>query len=199
MKSFAQIKKPLLIASGVVATTVFFSSIGLAVFASTYQDRIAPNIFIGPIAVGGMSFLEAQNRLYTHTDALLAEGISISFEKEKKTLALVSIGTDNTDTAVDPVFFDIEQTLVEARTNGRHQNLLRDGISLLHAYFFSQHLPVIVRFDKPRLAELIKNAFPQKEEPAQNAQFDFISTNDVWEITIIPSQNGTKFDTENFF
>src|SRR3990167_8292949 len=61
------------------------------VWAQQYAGRIAPNVQIGSIAVGGLDAETAADQVQKRVDELLTNGVMIELEKETATLPLATV------------------------------------------------------------------------------------------------------------
>ena len=64
---------------------VFLVIGGLAVEAKMYEDRVLPGVYIGKVAIGGMSKSELEDFLQSMNNKLLDEGFNFSLDINNKT------------------------------------------------------------------------------------------------------------------
>lgn len=111
----------------------------LLVQAKAYENKVVPGLYIGEVAVGGMTKSELKNFLHSMNNKLLSEGLHFSFDYkgEKKAFLLQPvIVTDGN--AIELIYIDIDRE-VERIMNYNKENGL-----VLRAFDFEK-----TRFTKP--------------------------------------------------
>lgn len=199
MKFFANSKKKLGVFFALLAFFCFLGVISLFVLVSLYQGKIAPNVFIGPFAVGGASLETLKNQLYKKIDPLLLEGVLVSVQDKTVTLPLVSLGTENLDTTIEYVHFDLDQTLENALTFQKKKSVFLKGFFLLKSFFQEKHIPFVVSLDENRLKIALRELFPNQELMPVNSIFLFSPSQEGWNVSVSDSWVGRLFQTEDFF
>ncbi len=183
---------------GVACIAVFLFFSGIYVFAQSYDGRIAPNVSIGSLDVGGMDPEMARQKLHERIDAFLLDGIEVALGDDTATLALTSIGTSDQDASATYVALDVDDAVEEAMRAHRQGPAWLEPLRLLWSYLKREEIGLSGFLDDARLLEALRNAFPNAEHPVANAGFQFEKTPDGWIATVTQSANGSEFDLDEF-
>lgn len=185
-KSRLQAALPVLVGLGVFFVLAFGISY---VWARQYDGKIAPNISIGPVEVGGMDPEEAHRALREKADALLAQGVNVRVGTQTKRIALATLVSgdliEDVEYAMDGA---VEQAKTENRTWMLIPSLWRDVI-----------VPLTVSVNRESIRQSVYREFPDKETLAIDARFAFAQTDEGWTATVAPSSSGREFEWEAFF
>lgn len=168
----------------------------LHVWAQQYDGTIGPNVYAGGVDISGADRDTARQRLQKRIDEILTEGLRIRLGEEVRDLPLVTLVTTD---LIEDVSFDIEQTLDEAFSASRSDNLLRDRGQLLLATQTRTELPVATKLVEENILSSVHAIFPDRETQVQNAGFEVTFVGGEPNITITAEIAGHAFDTDLFF
>ncbi len=182
---------------GACITLAFF----IIIFSSTaflytkkFAGKIAPNVLIGNMDVGGKDPEVARQLLHKRVDFILTNGIALHLNDEARTLGLASvIGSD----AKDHVQFNVDSAIEKAVQVYRHSNPLLDTVYVISGFLRPPVvIPVDVLIDTETIAENTHVLFASFEEPSSNATFKFSSIAGNLQINADPGVYGKGVDTD---
>lgn len=177
---------PILVGLGVFFVLAFGITF---VWAGQYEDKIAPNVSIGPVDVGGMEPDIARQAIQTKIDTMLTSGIPIRVGNEIKTLSLATLVSSD---LIEDVEFSLDTALSQAEKSNRSWMLLA---SLWNKTF----IPLSVSVSRDTIKQNVYRQFPNTETLAQDAKFSFAFTEAGWTADVTPALSGREFQWEPFF
>jgi vancomycin resistance protein YoaR len=166
------------------------------VWAQGYVGRIAPRVFIGDLDVGGMDPEVARQMIQQRVDSLLTEGITLTINNDQANLPLsTNNGTDITEDAV----FDLDQALGQALSARRSENPFLDTVLLLGHTTSETRVALPVSLNEGNIETSVRNAFPDREQPAQDAAFiTTLARSGTWTVDSKDGSDGREFAFEPF-
>ena len=175
-------------------------SIGTAyVWAGQFEGRLAPNIYVGPLSIGGLDPESAQEEVRTYLDNLLLNGIEVSTGSETNTIPLSSFGITDTDASYDYISFQVDEMIEMAQTVYRNKNAILDSLTLVIANIQKTQIPLGFTINEIALEKNLRETFTQNETQAKNARFAFSFADDAWTVETRPAQPGKVFRMDQFF
>lgn len=182
---------------GVLPGTILLALLvgGGAVYAHSYEGRILPGVFVGPVNVGGMTVEQASAKLGEMTQSVIKNGAVVSAEGRTMTIPLTEQAPGATETN-DLVTWNIDDAVHQALVTARPSNVLGASLQALTLFVIPHtvHLPPTI--DHDRLTTAIVAAFPDLHHPSTNASFTVSPVGGSWRVTVVPSTNGKVIDTE---
>lgn len=177
---------PVLVGLGVF----FVLALGITyVWAGQYEGKIAPNVSVGPIHVGGMNPELARQAIQTKIDAVLTSGIPIRVGNETKTLPLATLVSGD---LIEDVEFSLDAALFQAAQSNR-------SWWLLASLWKKQNVPFSITVNKDTVKQNVYRQFPDSETLAQDSTFTFSFTESGWTADVTPASSGREFQWETFF
>ncbi len=154
--------------------------VGVLIYSLIFIGKIYPGVTVEGIKVGGLRPEDAS--------AKLAEGISypttgmITFQNGSQTWVAIphEVG----------LFFDAENSAVQAYRYGRKEGLLMRPILQLRALVFGANIPAEFMFDEQSANRYLQNIAAQTDKPMVEAS---LSVNGV-DVTATPGQTGYSLD-----
>src|SRR3989338_7138804 len=180
------------VAAGIAAVT---SGVGMA-YASSYENRIYPGVFIGPLSVGGLTHEEAAVLLSTTTNAILEEGLTISVEGRSARVSLLTPAVDDPDASAALINWDVDAAVREALDTSRHDPLFVNLLTPLLIRFSTPTVTLIPSIDRERLDEAVREKFASYDTPPVDASFAITQTAEGWNVEVVPDVSGTIMETE---
>jgi vancomycin resistance protein YoaR len=182
---------------GIFVCTSLFVGVSYA-FARSYDGRIAPHVWIGPLNVSGMDQDRARQELNHRVDVFLLNGVEVLLAGKTVTIPLTSIGTGDTDAATDVVVFGLDTAIQQALHTYRTGPAWIQPFALLFSLFRNEHIKVQSTLHDQALRRAVTKAFPDVEHQAKNAAFTFTKTNEVWRGDVTPSRIGEEIPFDIF-
>jgi vancomycin resistance protein YoaR len=172
---------------------------GMYVFAQSFDGRIAPNVWIGPVAVGGMDPEVARQEINRRVDDFLLAGVEVASGGAVAVLPLTSIGSGDSAASADFVSLDVDGALKTAMEAHRQGPSWMHPFTLSLAYMKKEHIGLNGSLDDVRLRDELEKAFPLMQQPAMEATFVLTLIDGVWTGSVTPSEAGNEFDFDAFF
>ena len=166
------------------------------VWAQKYDDRIAPNVFIGSIPIGGLDEETARIKIQTAIDQIMGKGIPINLEGEEKFLPLLYYSARD---ASDDIVWETEKTLFLAARARRTDNRFEDALNLFLNLWRPTEIKVTTVINQENITKSLRNLWPDKEKEAVNASFKFLYKGNAWNATVVAGEPGYRFALEPFF
>lgn len=181
-------KKQIMVAlSGFFALIVFMSAI-FFIIVERYENKITPNVWIGPVDVGGLHIDVARKILQTKVDQIITDGMPVVVDGVSKPLALSTlISSDLTE----EVSFDINHAIEQAQ-----------AVPILRIDPWRKKIITLnVSISKENLQKNISALFPDAEDPMQDARFLIVPTpvDNGWAVVVIEDRAGREFKWNQFF
>lgn len=182
------------------AAVLAISYAGVFVWAKTYEQRLAPNLWLGAIEVGGDNIETARQKINTQIDKIILEGLQLSVDG---TLGAVPFAPISTETA-DYVSFDADKALKTALSAYHSETPLFQPLLLLFSLTHKTKIKIAVTLDEERLKAAVLNAFPDSVQPAINADFAFAlspsgEAEEEWRAAVTPSSKGLAISLDSLF
>ncbi|MDP2693136.1 MAG: VanW family protein [bacterium] len=158
----------------------------LLVQAKSYENKVAPGLHIGSVAVGGMTETELKNFLQSMNDKLLSDGLhfSFNFKGEKKPFLLQPVIVIE-DNAIELMYIDIDSEVERIMNYGKDNELLFRAIEFEKMRFSKPSLKLQnITADKDKLIYEISGKLAQYEVKPANASIKINSVSPLsYEIT----------------
>jgi vancomycin resistance protein YoaR len=182
----------------VIGLVVFFvlAASALYMWTERFDERIAPNVTIGPLDVGGLNAEVARQILQTKIDQILLDGIDVNVENSVKPIALATIVSSD---AIEDVNFSIDEAIAKAAQAKHSSNILLNAWWLISNLWQPVHISLSVTISQENIKQNITRLFPDKETPARNSRFVIKSTESGPVVLTTPDEPGTVFAWESFF
>src|SRR3989338_3008106 len=174
---------------------MLFFTTGLYLWAQSFEGRIPPNTYIAQTQVSGMDPEEVRQKLQEKIDALLTQGIQITFNNEKKTLDLATLVSSD---FIEDVVFDLDAILTTAM-RPHTQHTLTDAWQMFVQLTKKTEITIPVHVQEDRLKTSISSLYPDVEHPSKNAEFLFTRPDGQWEVTVQAGTRGKIFKWNSFF
>ncbi len=188
------------VAIAFAAVLVFLSlfAAGAYAFAQSFDGRIAPNVTIGPLEVGGLDPEVARQKLHDRVDEFLLAGVPVRLNGEEATIGLISVGTSDQDASANFAVVVVDEAIDQAMEKHREGPAWLEPFTLLLAYAKPERLGLSGFVDEERLKDELARAFPDASRPVVDAGFAFAKSTDSWEASITPSSAGQEFFLQQF-
>jgi vancomycin resistance protein YoaR len=162
--------------------------IGIALFGGfrwnqTWQGRIYPGVKVEGIGLGGLTEQEAEQRLGSFRDELLASKVKLVLGDHVQQVSRGVLGFQ-----LDPV----ENTRL-AMMAGRSGPVWKRPQEFWQAFFYQVDLPLRVTIDSDRARSVLQAFANDRSTAPQNAQ---LVVNDDYQVKIIESKPGKVLDLE---
>ncbi len=179
----------IIVALGVAVGTSF-------VWAKQYEGRIAPNVWIGSIPVGGLDTEAARGRAQKQTDTFLTHGFTIVLEGDR---AILPLATSSGGDVVEDAVLDLEAAVAEAERLATGKNDLDRTLLFLRLLKDPVRIPLPVTLNRERVASTVRGLFPDREQAPEDAAFQFTKSPAGWAVQILPDRPGQTFQFDPFF
>jgi lipoprotein-anchoring transpeptidase ErfK/SrfK len=141
---------------------LLLAAVGLVVYDSNREDRIAEGVTVGGVAVGGMTRAEAAERIESEVAARLQEPIRAKYEDERFTLK-----PEKMDVAVD-----VEASVDEAVRVSRQGNILTRTFRGLTGGEVDENVRVEVTYDRDRVERMVRRIAGELDRPPRDADVE---------------------------
>jgi len=181
-------KKTILFVSLGLAVIIIFVTALFYVWSLPYKNHISPNVWIGPIDVGGLDPETARETLQTQIDSLVTNGIPVQINGISKPLALATLVSSDLN---EEVTFDLDNAMGQAQ-----------AVPLISWRLWNKKkIPLTVSIAKENLKKNISALFPNAEIPMQDARFLIVPTavNNEWSVQVIEDRAGNELNWNPFF
>ena len=182
----------ILLAAIVLIAAILFG--GLIWQAKAYQDKVAPGVQIGNIAVGGLTREELKNFLNSMNDKLQSSGLRFTFTadgaQKEFSIQPVIVTEDN---AIEWIYIDVEKEVERVMNYGRQGGVVIRALAFEQARFSRPVLRLENIFiDKAKLTAEIKERLSEYQTEPLNASVKLLSLSPLrYEIT--PASTGTIY------
>jgi len=181
------------VVGGVIFCLLFVFGASVYVWAGKYEGRIAPNVWVGSVFVGGMDPEEAEHEVQAAVDQILAKGVSLKMNGFERPLAFSALGEKD---AEEYVTFSVGQAMMQAIEVGHDPHLLKSAIALLQNVREPIVLTVPVEIHESKLESQLRSLFKEEEEPSEPARFFFFQDGVKWDATVIEGIEGEEVDAK---
>jgi vancomycin resistance protein YoaR len=181
-------KKTILFVGLGLAVMIIFVTALFFVWSLPYKNHISPNVWIGPIDVGGLDPETARETIQTQIDSLVANGIPVQINGISKPLALATLVSSDLN---EEVTFDLDRAMQKAQ-----------AVPLVSLRLWNKKIiPLTVSIAKENLKKNISELFPNAEIPVQDARFLIVPTavNNEWSVQVIEDRAGNELNWNPFF
>lgn len=183
----------------VVACLATVSLWAVFLFQYQYQDKMYPNVHVGPWNVSGMTKEQANLFVQKNVQAILDEGITLSFQN--RSIQVPSAPTDliNPELSSELYFYHVEDMIDEAYSYGRSsdttlQGRINDVVAQWNALLSPVVISANVHVSKELLTQELYNRLIEFETPVQNAKAEItFHENGTFQLSVIPEKRGTSF------
>lgn len=183
----------LALVGGLFALILAGLAIGMGFWTASYADRLAPNLLIGSVPVGGLTRESAKLLLQKRADELLTKGVTLDWNGTFATLPLGSlVGSDY----IEDAGVDVAAAVDEAWGIGHGANLARSTIELAEALALKQRIPLPVTLREEALRASVGHLFGDVESPTADARFVWQRAAGAWTIKIEEGKTGRTFDAQ---
>jgi len=188
--------KTVLIIIGVITLVLLLSGGGSFAYTKSYQNRIAPNVWIGLVSVEGLNHQEAVDKVQERVDNILLQGLKVTLEKETKEVSLSTISVDD---AVDDVEFNVEEVVNQALNNSHKENPILNIVELIKANINEKHYQLNVDINQESLTQSLDEVFTEAQILPINSRLTYKRRNGKWSAKVTKSSTGKIFDFDPFF
>jgi len=126
---------------GILFLLAVILSVGLVTQAKIYEDKVSPGLYIGEVAIGGMSRENLKSFLHSMNDKLISDGLHFSFDYKgegKDFLLQPVIVTE--DSAIELMYIDVDKEVERIINYKKESGLLLRAIDLGRMRFFKSPL-----------------------------------------------------------
>ncbi len=181
--------------AGIVAVILVLGAVGVGAWARGYENRLAPNVWIGSVAVGGLSKDAARMLVQKRADTLLEGGLVLRLEDTVATLPLGAlVGGD----FVEDAQLDITQAVEDAYQIGHAPSSVQSVLEIVRAGLRKTVVRIPITLRQDALTQELERLFPNREQPTTEARLTFRETRDGWVATVVPGGAGVTLDRSAF-
>jgi len=172
---------------------IFIVAVGALIYARSqvYAGTISPGVHVGPISAGGWDKETVRELLYDQVDALLTQGLAVTYKNRTKAIPLSSIGTDDPDTAQDYIIYDIDTAVEDAYAHYHSDNPFYDSLLITYSTIRRPKIEIPMTTDQEQILAEIVAVFPELAEPPVDAGFAITWTGTDWQIEVTEDAPGT--------
>ncbi len=164
-------------------------------WSQKYNERVAPNVFIGSIDVSGKTMSDVRILLQKKSDDLLAQGVSVRLNGETKMLPLSTLIDSD---SIEDVTIDIDQTAQSVLSIHQHSNPFIHAGKLFIGLFESTSVPIEFTTQDEAITESVHALFSSAEKSATDTSFVISPSPTGWDIRVTEGIAGTEVETKNF-
>lgn len=176
---------------GLFALVLTGGAIAMGFWTASYADRLAPNLIVGSMPVGGLTRESAKLLLQKRADELLTRGVTLDWNGKFATLSLGSLaGAD----FIEDAGVDVAEGLDQAWAIGHGANLARSTFELAYALAYTQTIPLPVTLREEGLRSSVSHLFNDVERPGTESYFTWQRTRGIWTAKITEGKTGQTFD-----
>ncbi len=168
------------ISAAVIAAAVFGVTGAGAASADTDTDTIPEGIYIGSVAVGGMTVDEAEEEIADYVQEISQQTITLTANENSLEAALEELGFEE----------DAESTLQDALQYGKTGNLISRYKEQKDLEVEDRVLPLMLTADEGRITEFLEANVSELNQEA----VDYGLTRENGEFVIVEGQNGLEVD-----
>lgn len=177
---------------GVLITLAVLLALSAAVIASVfvfthrYAGRFFPGTTIGSVAVGGLTYDVARQRLQAAANAVVDGGVTLSYADQRFTIPTVSGDLANPELASPLFAIDVEATLAAVQAASAQQS------EADHVFYWlvGWQVAAVVDVDEAQLLEALHGQLSQFEQPAEEAKLAIAKDGS---LSITPEKSGQAF------
>ena len=169
------------------------------VYAQSYQGKILPGVFVGPVDVGGLTREEAAAKLAEATYEALKNGLQLTVDGNAQAIALLNEGVSDPDASYELVNWDIDAAVNEAAEAGRTRVPIASAIAPLTTKFAHRTIDFVPTINAGQLEAAVAEAFPEANHPAIDSGFAITYENEAWSVTTTPSSAGQVLNLSELY
>jgi hypothetical protein len=141
---------------------VFFAlAIGIAWGYTRHWDgRILPGVFVGPVAIGGLTPDSARERLESAIRAYEANGIVLTYQSSSVRVAPVVGAAQNPDFTYTLVNWDATETITRAAALGRTGSWWQRWMTAPTMRFRGARIPIVATVPRSRCTRMAAKKIP---------------------------------------
>lgn len=182
-------------AAGILAVVLILGAVGVGAWARSYNNRMAPNVWIGSVPVGGLSKEAALLLVQKRVDAFTENGLQLRLEDEVASLPLGTlIGGD----FVEDAQMDVTLAVENAFQIGHAPNAVQSAVEIVRAGIKKTMIRVPVTLRQESLTDGLERLFPNREKPTHEARLIFKETRAGWTAEVKAGEAGTVLDRSAF-
>lgn len=153
-----------------------------------YAKKLTPGVWVGDVAIGGMTTTEAQNVLQQRVDALVDAGLAVTIDGKTST---VPIQQALTTSDVTPPLVDVDAagSVRAAFAYGHDFSLVRNALQFWRAAIFRKHVAPALELDEQVVETALRTQFGAKDDPPENAHLQYKSG----AFSVTPEKAGKGF------
>ncbi len=182
----------------IMLAIIFILLIGLSSaywsYAANYQDKIYRGVKVGSLQLGGLTYNQALEKLTGLNKQIEQQGFTFFSGNKKYNIGNVINPGGGPELSLTLFTGDPEKTAQQAFALGRNRqanhwplsNILRQ-ISLL---IFGQRINYNYQLQEQVLLTNLQALTQAEQQPAQNAKLQAQKNGDLWQITVLPEQEG---------
>lgn len=162
----------------VISLTVFFVLVVLWALTVTiiyqlYGGRFFPNIKIGDVNVGGMTYEQAAKELNTKTELMQQQGFVFRLDNQEIIIYPVSFAKNDPDLAREVYSLETKNQIEQAFSFGRNQNFLGNSFAQLKSLFIGQSYVMGVKINKIEFKKILTANFDEFLKKAEETHLTF--------------------------
>ncbi len=181
--------------AAMVAVVLVLGAVGVGAWARSYEGRMAPNVWIGSVGVGGLTKEAALILVQKRADELTEGGLVLRLEDEAVTLPLGTlVGGD----FVEDANLDVTGAVDEAFKVGHAPSVVQSALEIVRSGVKKTRVRVPTTLRQDALTEGLERAFPRREKPTREAKLTFKETRTGWTAEVKPGEAGTALDRSAF-
>lgn len=181
--------------AGVVAVVFVLGAVGVGAWARSYEGRMAPNVWIGSVPVGGLTKESALLLVQKRADEITGHGITLRLEDQLLSLPLGTlVGGD----FIEDADLDVTGAVEQAFKIGHVPNVVQSAVEIVRAGLKKTVVSVPTTLRQDNLTDGLERLFPRVEKKTQEAHMTFKETRGVWAADIRPGNAGIALDRSSF-
>ncbi len=179
-----------LLASLIVVGVLIIAGGAFVGYAASYAGRFPARMRIGPVAVGGLNYLEALSRVSSRVDAFLDAGLVFGAADKQVTL-LPAVGAQD---EFSYTLYDIDATAsVQTAFNAvQSGSRLLQIVHQVRSLAFGWSAPLALTSDAEAFRKALQENFSSIEQPARDAQL--VVAPKTQALSVVAEQAGFRFD-----
>lgn len=183
-----------IVALSISVAVLLLAGFGTA-YAYVYAGKIYPRVNVGSFPVAGLSVEEARRLLHTHTDRILAAGLTVTVNGQTETIPLRYLSPEDPDLSKDLAILYIDEAVDEAFSIGRTGTVTDRLFTFLQVFTSSTQIPVHLELDDATIEHELAARFASVYDPALEPSFAFsFDAETDWSVKTVPGTSGRGFD-----
>lgn len=135
---------------------IIFIVCGFWLFEKNHQYKIYQGVWLGDYDLSNKTVDEAKQLINQQIDKISQTGINFSYQ-------------DNEANIQSVIHFDVDQTLKQAISFGRNNNLFTNFKNIIITGLYKKKISIIVNLDQQKIEKNLRENFLRFEQPAQDA------------------------------